>query len=200
MRYPEIIQNLINNFASLPGLGQKAAERLVFYLLKNNKIDLTNFGNNLINIKNKIKTCPRCYNYMDNNQCLICDDNTRDKTTLCIVAEAQDIFYLDKAHSYHGLYYVLQGLLTPAEGITPDKLTVDNLIKKLSQEPINEVVMGFNPTVEGESTILYLKKIIKENFPKIKITRLSRGLPMGGDLEYADEITLSSAIKNRNEI
>ena len=201
MNYPKIIQNLIDNFASLPGLGQKTAERLVFYLLKKHpKENLKDFGHNLINIKNEVKVCSQCYNYTDNNHCDICDDNKRDKTILCIVAEVQDIFYLDKAHSYNGLYHVLQGLLTPAEGVTPDKLNIESLIKRLSNNQINEIIMGFNPTVEGESTIIYLKKIIKDKYPHIKITRLSRGLPMGSDLEYADEITLSSALKNRNEI
>ena len=201
MRYPSTIQDLINNFASLPGLGQKTAERLVFYLLKKHPSeDLVSFGNNLINIKNEVKICAHCNNYMTNGHCDICDDSKRDKTILCVVAEVQDIFYLDKTHSYDGQYHVLQGLLTPAEGITPDKLNIDNLIRRLEQNKINEVIMGFNPTIEGESTIIYLKKIIKDKFPKIKITRLSRGLPMGGDLEYADEITLSSALKNRNEI
>ncbi len=201
MNYPKIIQNLIDNFASLPGLGQKTAERLVFYLLKKYPQEkLKKFGSNLINIKNEIKVCPRCFNYMDNNHCIICDDNKRNKNILCLVAEVQDIFYLEKAHSYNGLYHVLQGLLAPTEGITPDKLTIDNLIKRLGSSNITEIIMGFNPTVEGESTIIYLKKIIKEKFPQIKITRLSRGLPMGGDLEYADEITLSSALKNRNQI
>ncbi len=201
MNYPKIIQDLINNFASLPGLGHKTAERLVFYLLKKYpKENLKKFGSNLANIKNEIKVCSQCYNYIDNNHCNICDNNKRDKTILCIVAEVQDIFYLEKAHSYNGLYHVLQGLLAPTEGITPNKLTIDSLLKRLNLNKTTEIIMGFNPTVEGESTIIYLKKIIKDKFPHIKITRLSRGLPMGADLEYADEITLSSALKNRNEI
>ena len=200
MRYPGRIEQLITNFTSLPGIGQKTAERLVFYLLKNNKIDLLEFGRNLINLKAEIKNCPKCGNYSLKEMCEICAATRRDKSMICIVAEVPDIYYLDGTHSFNGLYYVLGGLLAPAEGVTPDKLEIDKLIARIKTEKIKEIIFGFNQTVEGESTIIYLKKIIKEKFPQIKLTRLSRGLPMGGDLEYADEITLSSAIKNRNEI
>ncbi len=201
MQYPNVIQDLINDFASLPGIGQKSAERLVFCLLKNGKRnELDRFGKNLLNIMNKIKGCEICGNYMANGRCEICDDGKRDKKRLCIVAEVQDIYYLDKTHELNGLYHVLGGLLSPAEGVTPDKLKIESLIKRLGDNGIEEVILGLNPTVEGESTIIYIKKILKEKFPNLKITRLSRGLPMGGDLEYADEITLLNAIKNRSEV
>jgi len=197
MKYPETIQNLIDHFSSLPGIGGKTAERLVFYLLKSGE-NLKEFGRDLMNLNREIKTCAVCGNYSLNEHCQICSDNKRDKSLICLVAEVQDIYYLDRTHSFNGLYHVLGGLLAPAEGITPDKLNIDNLLKRLDN--IKEIILGLNPTVEGESTIIYLKKLIKEKFPSIKITRLSRGLPMGGDLEYADEVTLRSAIDNRLEV
>lgn len=199
MKYPKIIENLINHFASLPGIGAKTAERLVFYLLKNgNHNELEQFGKELINLNSEIKICQICGNYTINGRCEICNDVRRDKSIICLVAEVQDIYYLDKTHSFNVFYHVLGGLLAPADGVTPDKLNIKNLLKRLGG--LKEVILGFNPTVEGESTIIYLKKILKEKNPRIKLTRLSRGLPMGGDLEYADEVTLSSAINNRSEV
>ena len=200
MNYPQAIQNLINNFASLPGLGQKTAERLVFYLLETDKINLPQFADNLKHLKEQIKKCRVCGAYSLETICPICSDHKRQKEILCLVAEAHDIYYIENSHSFNGRYHVLNGLLSPADGVNIGDLNINSLIKRLEQGSIREIIMGFNPTVEGESTIIYLKKILKEKFPQLKITRFSRGLPMGGDLEYADEITLSSAIKNRNEI
>ena len=201
MQYPAVIQDLINNFASLPGIGQKTAERLVFYLLKKGDRDeFDKFGKNMLNIMNQIKNCQACGNYMTNDKCELCDDAKRQKDWICVVAEVQDIYYLDRTHELNGLYHVLGGLLSPAEGITPDKLNIQGLLGRLEDNSVSEIILGFNPTVEGESTIIYLKKILKDKLPNLKITRLSRGLPMGGDLEYADEITLTSAIKNRSEV
>ncbi len=201
MNHPLIVQSLINNFSALPGIGQKTAERLVYYLLKNSKQEqLAAFGKNLTALKNEIKVCPVCGDYSNGTGCAICGEPKRDRTKVCLVAEAQDISYLEKTGIYNGLYHVLNGLLSPVEGITAGKLNVTALGKRLAEGVIKEVIMGFNPTMEGESTIIYLKKLIKEKYPHIKITRLSRGLPMGGDLEYADEITLQSALDNRTEI
>jgi recombination protein RecR len=200
MQYPEVIQKLISNFSSLPGIGGKTAERLVFYILKNKRIDLSEFGQNLSSISELVKNCSTCGNYKLNDHCQICDEPKRDKSIICTVAEVQDIYYLDKTHSFNGMYHVLNGLIIPADGMTPDKLNIATLLKRIESNGVNEVILGFNPTVEGESTIIYLKKKLKEKKSNLKITRLSRGLPMGGDLEYADEVTLSSAINNRSEV
>ena len=201
MQYPEVIQNLINNFTSLPGIGGKTAERLVFYLIKNGEQEkLQQFGKNLMNLKTAIKICQECGNYSLNELCEICRNIKRDKKSMCVVANAEDIKYLDNTDSFNGVYHVLGGLLNPSEGVTADKLNTKQLMERLRKNITNEIILGLNPTVEGESTIIYLKKTLREKFPKIKITRLSRGLPMGGDLEYADEITLSNAIKNRSEV
>lgn len=201
MNYPRAIKNLIDNFSSLPSIGGKTAERLVFYLLKNcGRAELANFGHNLMELPRQINVCETCGNLKDNNHCSLCDDAKRDKAAICLVAENQDIFYLEKTKIFNGQYHVLGGLISAAEGVTPEKLKIESLLKRLGDNNLREIIFGFNPTVEGESTILFLKKIIKEKFPAVKLTRLSRGLPMGGDLEYADEITLGSAIKNRSEV
>ncbi len=201
MHYPNAIKNLIDNFSALPGIGGKTAERLVFYLLKNcGRGELINFGNNLMALPEEINICEICGNLKDNNHCSLCDDMKRDKSVICLVAENQDIFCLEKTKTFNGLYHVLGGLISSAQGVTAEKLNIAGLLKRLENISLKEVLFGFNPTVEGESTMLFLKKIIKEKFPGIKLTRLSRGLPMGGDLEYADEITLGSAIKNRSEV
>jgi recombination protein RecR len=200
VQYPSAIQDLINSFASLPGIGQKTAERLVFYLLKKgDKNELDKFGKNLLNIINEVKSCQVCGNYMTHGRCAVCHDAKRQKDCICVVAEVQDIYYLDRTQELNSFYHVLGGLLSPAMGVTPDKLNIQGLLKRLETNQVREIILGFNPTLEGESTIIYLKKILKDKFPNLKITRLSRGLPMGGDLEYADEITLSNAIKNRSE-
>ncbi len=201
MNFPKLIQDLIDDFAALPGIGNKSAERLVFYLLKNNhKINLNKFAKNLEQINQQIKICPICGNYTLGRQCGICSDQHRNQSLICVVAEPQDVYYINETHAFNGLYHILGGNLSPAENITPNKLNIKSLLTRLQDKKIKEVILALNPTVEGESTILYLNKTIKEKYPHITVTRLSRGLPMGGDLEYADEITLSSAIKNRNKI
>lgn len=201
MNYSIPIQNLITNFSSLPGLGQKTAERLVFHLLKkNNKNTFIEFANNLLEVGKKINRCQTCSNYSEKPTCSICQNIKRDKTKICLVAEAQDILYLEKTNSFNGLYHVLNGLLDPSNGITPDKLNINPLFQRLQTNQITEIIFGLNPTVEGESTIIYLKKIILEKYPRFMLTRLSRGLPMGADLEYADEVTLANALNNRSGI
>jgi recombination protein RecR len=200
MSYPQPIQNLIRDFSSLPGLGQKTAERLVFYLLKNKKKEtILEFSRDLVNISAQIKQCSICGNYTEKNICSICEDKKRNLKKICLVAEAQDIISLEKTSVYHGLYHVLHGLLNPNHGIMAEQLNIISLFARLNKET-EEIIFGFNPTMEGETTIIYLKKIISQQHPAIQLTKLSRGLPMGGDLEYADEITLSSALSNRSKV
>ncbi|MFH1890676.1 MAG: recombination mediator RecR [Candidatus Kuenenbacteria bacterium] len=201
MNHPAPIENLIKNFSSLPGLGEKTAERLVFNLLKqNNKNTFIEFANNLLAVGKQIHHCQICGNYSEKNICQICQNIKRDKTQICVTAEAQDILYIEKTSAYNGAYHVLNGLLDPMNNITAEKLNIQSLSSRLNDKQIKEIILGLNPTIEGESTIIYLKKIISQKYPNIKITRLSRGLPMGGDLEYADEITLSNALKNRSAV
>lgn len=198
MRFPRIIQNLINQFNKLPGIGPKTSERLVFYLLKKNKEELKEFAQALDMSADNITVCSRCFNFSENDPCEICSDKTRDKTTLCVVAQIFDLMAIENTGEYHGLYHVLGGNLNPIEGITPDELTIKQLIERIKNNGVREIILALNPDIEGESTIVYLTKILKPY--KVKITRLARGLPMGSNLEYADEITILNALKGRREL
>lgn len=199
-KYPNIIQNLINEFSRLPGLGPKSAERLVFYLMKQSPENLNKLASNIENLKKEIQICQVCYNYSIKNPCEICTDSRRDHATLCVVALPQDLAVIESTGEYHGLYHILGGILNPVEGITPDKLKIKELINRLNRAKpkIKEVILAFNPDLEGESTTLYLTRQLKSL--KIKITRLAKGLPTGADLEYADAVTLTDALKGRREV
>ena len=197
--YPPSIKSLIDQFAKLTGIGPKTAERLVFYLLKQPKEDLDRFGLTLQHVKDKITLCQQCQNLSESNPCLICSDKKRDQKIICIIAKPQDLFALEKTNEYTGTYHVLGGVIDPLEGITPDKIKVRELVERLKNNNIREVILALNSDMPGETTMLYLTKLLKQ-FKNIKITRLAQGLPTGSDLEYTDEITLSSAIRGRREL
>jgi len=199
IRFPKPIQTLIDQFAKLPGIGPKTAERLVFNLLKWRQSDKTDFANALNELNNSVTNCSVCHNISEKDPCLICIDKNRNKSVLCVVAEAHDLAAIESTGNYNGLYHVLGGVLDPLHGITPEVLNTNELVAKLQKNNISEVLLAFNPDMEGEATMIYLKNLL-EPFKKIKITRLARGMPVGSDLEYTDEVTLSSAIKNRKEI
>ncbi|MBU4482157.1 recombination mediator RecR [Candidatus Parcubacteria bacterium] len=195
---PKSIQKLITHFNNLPGIGQKTAERLVFYLLKKDKNTLTDFANTLLHIKDNIKNCAQCGQITEQKICDICSDKNRDSSIICVVAENSDISPLEKSGEFKGIYHVLNGVLNPTEGMTPDKLNINKLEEKISAKGGNntqEIILALNPTIEGETTNLYLTKLLKKY--NIKITKLARGLPQGSDLEYADEITLANALRGR---
>lgn len=196
----KIIQNLISHFSSLPGIGPKTAERLVFYLLKQPKDELTNFGHSILKARDELSVCKNCGQISENSLCNICADKNRDQLIICVVAEMQDILPLEKSQSFNGVYHVLNGYLNPLDGITADKLNIKSLEEKIkkSSPKIKEIILALNPTIEGESTSLYLINLFK-NY-NIPITKLARGLPQGADLEYADEITLSNALKGRQRV
>lgn len=198
MRFPKVIQNLIDQFNKLPGIGPKTSERLVFYLLKQNQEELKKFAQALNMSADNITVCAKCYNFSENDPCEICADPKRDKTTLCVVAEIFDLLAIENTGEYNGLYHVLGGTLNPIEGVTPEELTIKQLAERIKHNGVKEIILALNPDIEGESTIVYLSKLLKPH--KIKITRLARGLPMGSDLEYADEITISNALKGRMEL
>ena len=195
---PRALERLIQEFTKLPGIGPKTAERLVYYLLKQPKEVLTQFAQSLHQAKDEVTTCSQCYRFSDQNPCPICADKKRDKTLLCVVAESQNIPVLEKTGAFRGLYHVLGGLISPLEGITPDKLKIAELEQRLKTNGVKEVILALNPDLDGETTSLYLTKLVKPL--AIKITRLARGLPMGADLEYADEVTLENAIVGRREV
>jgi len=199
MTFPPSIKNLIEQFSTLPGIGPKTAERLVYYLLKKPKSDLSTFGDALEHIKDKITTCQKCFNFSESNPCEICGDKRRNPAVVCIVEKPQDLFALEKTNEYAGTYHVLGGVIDALEGVTPEKLKIRELGLRLKQDKVKEVILAMNSDLPGETTILYLTKFLKQ-FPDIKITRLAQGLPTGSDLEYADEVTLSNALKGRSEL
>lgn len=198
MKHPRSIQNLIYEFSKLPTVGPKTAERFVFYLLKKSQDELNSLAQAVIDLKKNITVCQKCLSIAEMSPCHICSDGSRDQKTLCLVANTRDLATIEATNQYHGLYFVLGGVLNAIEGIKPETLNINQLIDKIKNNNFSEIILAFNPNIEGETTSLYLTKIIKDH--KVKVTRLAKGLPMGADLEYADEMTLTNALKYRNEL
>jgi len=194
---PSSIQNLIDEFAKLPGIGPKTAQRLTFYLLRKPAKSSEDLGSAAEKLKKDIRYCDVCCNFTDKEICSICEDGGRDKSIICLVSEPLDVVALEKSGGYRGLYHVLGGVISPVEGIGPDDLFIAQLVQRLKNGGIEEVIIATNPNLEGEATALYVQKLIQPLVPKI--TRIARGLPVGGDLEYADEITLSRALEGRRD-
>lgn len=195
---PKSIQNTIESFNHLPGIGHKTSERFVFYLLKQPKSVLESFARNLLHLKDTILLCGECFHYSESNPCTICKNRDRDTHTICVVSESADVLALEKAGVFHGRYHVLGGVINQLEGITPETIRIKELVERLHKNGIREVILALNPDIEGETTSLYIAGILK-NFD-IKITRLARGLPTGSNIEYADELTLLNALEGRREI
>lgn len=199
MKLPENIQRLIEEFMKLPGIGPKTSERFVFFLLKQPKQSLLSFSGAIQNLANSITNCDVCHCVSQTNPCLICADSKRNSSQICVVAETHDINNLEKMNKFTGYYHVLNGVVDPLHGITPDKLTIDHLLQKVQKQPeIKEIILALNPDIEGETTMSYLKKILSPF--NITITRLAQGLPTGADLEYADPHTLTNAFNHRTKI
>ncbi|MDD5040325.1 MAG: recombination mediator RecR [Patescibacteria group bacterium] len=198
--YPDAIKACIAYFNRLPGIGPKSAERIVFYLLKQNPGFIAEFTGTIGSLKKHITVCDSCFNIGATNPCEICADKKRDQRTLCVVADPQDISILEKTGEYRGLYHVLGGVLNPVEGITPDHIRIQELFARIKKHTprITEVIIATNPDLEGESTALYLGRKLKA--AGVRATRLAKGLPMGATIEYADEITITSALKGRQDI
>lgn len=195
MRYSSLsMEKAISELSKLPGIGRKSAQRLVFYLLKLGKQDVRQLADALVALKEKVKFCSICFNITETDPCEICTSERRDRSVVCIVEEANDVMALEKTGEYRGLYHVLGGALSPLEGIGPDDLHIKQLFDRLNGS-INEIIIATNPNTEGDATALYLEKLLKPLEPRI--TRIARGLPVGGDLEYADEITLTRALEGR---
>ncbi len=194
---PKTFQNLIDNFSSLPSVGPKMAERLVLFLFRQDKEKLEDFSENLSNLK-KLKNCQKCFNISEGDLCEICKDPGREQKTICVVEDALDVISIEKTGIYKGLYHILGGTIEPSSGNEKSDLKIPQLLDRVKNEKIQEIIIAFNPTAEGDLTALYLKRKLQPL--KIKITRLGRGLSTGGDIEYADEATLSSALTNRKKL
>ncbi len=194
--YPKTLVNLIEAFKLLPGVGQKTAERYALVMLDQDQIHVDGFANALTQAKENIKECPVCHNLTDFDTCSICTDPQRDQSIICVVSNVKEVFSIEKMNQYNGLYHVLGGVISTQKGILPDQLNIEDLLRRV-ENGVEEVIIGLNATVEGEMTALYLAK--KLEF-KCKITRLAFGLPIGGHLDYADDMTLLKAFEGRNEI
>ena len=196
---PRSIKILINELEKLPGVGPKTAERFAFYLLKKKGEDLKKLAEAIQKLKDNLVICSVCNNIAESDPCEICSSSSRNKKLIAVVEKSLDIVALEKTGQFQGIYHVLGGVLSPIEGVTADDLTIKKLAKRLREEEIDELILATNPTLEGESTASYIQKIAQKINPKIKITRIARGLPVGGDLEYADEVTLIRALEGRRE-
>ncbi len=193
------LDRLVDCFAALPGVGRKSASRFAYYVLDMKEEDVIAFADALSDARHNIHQCPVCHNLTDSETCCsICADEQRDQTTICVVENARDVNSIERTHEYHGLYHVLHGLISPMDGIGPEQLFIKDLLHRIADNDIKEVIMATNPTVEGESTAVYIGKLIKPF--GVKVTRLATGVPVGGNLEYADDITLFKALEGRNEL
>lgn len=191
------IQKLLDEFERLPGIGPKSAQRIVYWLLNAAPVDATRLAQAIIEVKETVHFCEKCFNYAESNLCHFCSDTKRDNTLLCVVSEPRDVLAIERTGEFGGLYHVLGGAISPIDGVGPDDLTIKDMLKRLASDDVKEVLLATNPNVEGETTAIYLSKIIKPL--GIKATRLASGLPVGGDLEFADEVTLGRAIEARRE-
>ncbi|TLS49644.1 recombination protein RecR [Paenibacillus antri] len=198
MFYPEPIAKLIDSFSRLPGVGPKTAARLAFYVLRMKEEDVMNFAKALVNVKRNLLYCSVCCNITDTDPCRVCSDKQRDRSVICVVQEARDLVAMERTKEYHGMYHVLQGAISPMEGIGPDDIRVAELLRRLADDEVQELILATNPNIEGEATAMYLSRLVKPF--QIKVTRIAHGLPVGGDLEYADEVTLSKALEGRREL
>jgi recombination protein RecR len=197
---PKSIQNLINEFGKLPGIGPKSASRLTFYLLKQPGIDIQAFAAAVQNLQKDIIYCATCHNMAETSPCKICIDPKRDHNLICVVEDALDVVAMDQIADYRGVYHVLGGVVSPLDGVGPENLKIKELLDRLLNLKLAEIVLATNPSLEGEATAMYIAKQLKQpQFAHVKVTRIARGLPTGADLEYADEYTLSKALEGRRE-
>ncbi|MEW8974018.1 MAG: recombination mediator RecR [Tissierellaceae bacterium] len=197
-QYALPIANLIEQLSKLPGIGRKTAQRLAFYILEMEDLEAEKLSKSITNAKEKIKLCSICCNLTDIDPCSLCRDDSRDRSIICVVEGAKDIIAMERSREYRGEYHVLHGVISPMDNIGPNDIRIKELLARLSSGEVEEVILATNPTVEGEATALYLAKLIKPL--DIKVTRIAHGIPVGGDLEYFDEVTLAKAMDNRREL
>jgi len=196
---PKSVQNLIDEFSKLPGIGPKTAARLVFYLLSKPKSDIDSLGASVTALAKGLKQCRHCFNICEEETCLICADPKRQGDRIMVVEEPLDVIAIERSGGFAGLYHVLGGVISPINGIGPEDLRIDSLIERLNNSSIQEIILATNPNLEGEATATYVKDRIGKTGLKISVTRIARGIPMGGDLEYADEVTLKRSLEGRRE-
>ncbi|MCB0300418.1 MAG: recombination protein RecR [Calditrichaeota bacterium] len=193
---PESLQHLVNEFGKLPGIGRKSATRLAFHVLNQTQSETEELASAIIKMKREIRQCSKCFNFTEHDVCEICSDPNRRRNIICVIEDAQTLLMLEKTNEYRGLYHVLGGIISPLEGIGPENLRIKELLQRL--DGIDELIIVLNPSTEGEATTIYLAKLLKMH--GIKITRIARGIPLGGSLEFVDELTLGKALLTRNEV
>lgn len=198
MRYPLPIQRLLDELERLPGVGPKSAQRIAYWLLNSDAADAQRLADAVVEVKRAIHFCARCHNFAEDELCAVCADPERDTATVCVVEEPRDLVAIERTSEFRGVYHVLHGAISPIDGIGPEQLRVRELIDRLGGADVAEVVIATNPNVEGETTALYLARLIKPL--GVRVTRIASGLPVGGDLEYADEVTLGRALEARREM
>lgn len=190
-----LLENAVNEFARLPGIGKKTALRLVLHLLKQDPEQVSHFGETIIKMRREIKFCQRCYNVADADICSICSNQMRRQQTICVVENIRDVIAVESTQQFNGIYHVLGGVISPLDGVGPDQLTIDALISRVEKEKTEELIFALNPNIQGDTTIYYIQKKLN-NLP-VKVTTIARGIAFGGELEYADEMTLAKSIANR---
>jgi len=196
--YTKSIEKLIKELSRLPGIGPRSAERIAFAILNNEKIDAQGLSEAISDVKNKTSHCKICFGLAEGDICNICNNAQRDKESICVVEKSADIFAIERSHEYKGLYHVLGGKIAPLDGIGPNKIKIKELIDRLSKEKVKEVILALSSDIEGETTALFISRLFSKK--KIKLTRLAQGLPVGGDIEFVDEVTLGRALENRREV
>jgi recombination protein RecR len=196
--YAAPVQDLIDELGRLPGVGPKSAQRIAFHLLKQTKPDALRLANAITQAKDRVTFCQRCFNIAEGDSCELCADDRRDVTLLCVVEEPKDIVAVEKTQEFNGRYHVLQGAISPIDGVGPDQLRIRELLARIDAEGVQEVILCTNPNLEGEATAMYLSRLLQDL--AVKVTRIASGLPVGGDLEYADELTLGRALEGRREV
>jgi recombination protein RecR len=196
--YTKSIEKLIKELSKLPGIGPRSAERIAFAILHNKKVDAPALSEAISDVKNKTSYCKTCFALSEGDICSICKNDQRDKSVICVVEKSADVFAIERSHEYKGLYHVLGGKLSPLEGIGPDQIKIKELINRVNKANIKEVILALSSDTEGETTALFLSRLLAKK--KVKITRLAQGLPVGGDIEYVDEVTLGRALENRREV
>lgn len=196
--YSSTMRKLIDSLKRLPGIGPKSAQRLAFYVLESPHSEIEELTFAILEAKKKIRNCSQCFNITDADPCHICSDSNRDKSILCIVEEPKDLMAIERSRSFNGLYHILGGAISPLDGINPEALTIKELLHRISNLKITEIVLAMNPTTEGEVTAMYITKLISPL--GIKVTRIAYGIPIGADLDYADEVTLTKSVEGRREI
>lgn len=192
------VQDLIDELGRLPGVGPKSAQRIAYHLLKIPKLDANRLATAIVEVKDKITFCTRCFNIAEGDECQICRDPGRDEKSLCVVEESRDIVAVERTREYKGRYHVLQGAISPIEGIGPEQLRIAELLARITDEGISEVILCTNPNIEGEATAMYLARLLEPS--GVIVTKIASGLPVGGDLEYADELTLGRALEGRQKL